>query len=86
MSKIKRIQVPLSEEDDRLIREIAKLYKISVAEWMRRIALKAVERDRNLVSKKLDPEDALEAIRKMNLPISSLEKMTNESVLGRLDD
>ena len=86
MSKTKRIQVPLSEEDEKLIRSIAKLYKISVAEWMRRIALKAAQRDRNLASEKLTPEEALKAISKFNLPITSVKKMTRESVLGRLED
>jgi hypothetical protein len=86
MSKIKRIQVPLSIEDDKLIRSIAKLYKISAAEWLRRIALKAAERDRNLAQAKLEPEAALVALGKMNLPVSSLKKMTKESILGRLED
>jgi hypothetical protein len=86
MSKTKRIQVPLSEEDDKLIREVAKLYKISVAEWMRRIALKEAERDRNLIGKKLKPEEALEAIARMNLPVGPVRKMSRESLLGRLED
>jgi hypothetical protein len=86
MSKTRRIQVPFSVEDEKLIRSIAKLYKISVAEWMRRIALKAAERDRSLASEKLTPEEALKAIAKLNLPVSSLKKMSRESTLGRLED
>lgn len=86
MSKTKRIQVPLSAEDEKLIRSVAKLYKISAAEWLRRIALKAVERDRNLASARLEPEEALEALSKMNLPVSSLKKMTKDSIFGRIED
>ena len=86
MSKTKRIQVPFSIEDEKLIRSVAKLYKISVAEWMRRIALKAAERDRDLSSGRLEPEDALKAIGKMNMPVSSVKKMNKESILGRLED
>jgi replication initiation and membrane attachment protein DnaB len=86
MSKTKRIQVPLSAEDEKLIRSVAKLYKISAAEWLRRVALKAVERDRSLATARLEPEEALAALSNMNLPISSLKKMTKESILGRLVD
>ncbi len=88
MSKIKRIQVPFSAQDEKLIRSIAKLYKISAAEWMRRIALKAAERDRNTATtlNKLEPEDVIKAMAKLNLPISSVKKMNKEGTLGRLED
>jgi hypothetical protein len=86
MNKPKIINVYFKEEDYTLIREITKLYKISVAEWMRRIALREAERDRNLIEKKLEPEEALAAISRMNLPVGPARTMTRESLLGRLEE
>lgn len=83
MTKSKKIQVPVSPKDEQAIRAAAKLYKISAAEWMRRVALKAAQSDLAL-GKKVSPDEALEEIFRMELPVDDLESMTDEGIAGRL--
>ena len=85
MSKIKRIQVPVTLADERTIKAAAKLYNISAAEWMRRIALKAAQGDLALsAANAMTPQEALDALLEMNLPIDDLETMTEASIKNRL--
>lgn len=85
MNKTKRIQVPVSPADEKTIKAAAKLYKISAAEWMRRMALKAAKNDLALsTAHAMTPQEALEALIEMDLPIEDLDTMTKQSIKGRL--
>ena len=85
MSRTKRIQVPVSPADEKAIKAAARLYKISTAEWMRRIAIKAAQSDlAGGAVPNMTPIDALEALCSMNLPIESPKKMKEQGVKGRL--
>lgn len=85
MTKTRRIQVPVSPADEKVIKAAAKLYKISAAEWMRRIALKAAQSDlAESAARGMSPMEALNALGKLNLPIDKLGIMIEEGIKGRL--
>lgn len=84
MTKAKRLQVPISAAVERMIRSAAKVYKISTAEWARRILSKAAARD-TATSVVMDPLEAVRAIGALDLPVSDdPKKMTQEAIKGRL--
>lgn len=83
MSKIKRLQVPVSDKEEKLFRAAAKIYKISTAEWARRIMSKAAERDLS-TSVVMDPLDAVREISNINAPVGDVETMKKQSIDGRL--
>ena len=83
--KKRRLQIPISAADERLVRAAAKLYQISAAEWLRRIAIKAAKNDLVLAKQQnLSPFEALEALGKLEGPVGSIEEISRESVKGRL--
>jgi len=85
MSRTRRIQVPVSPEDEKAIKAAARLYKISTAEWMRRIAIKAAQSDlAGGAVPHMTPSEALEALCKMDLPVDSVKKMKEQGIKGRL--
>lgn len=83
MSMIKRLQIPLSGEEDKLFKAAAKVYQISAAEWARRVLRKAAERDLSS-DVVMDPLKAVEQIAAMKAPVASIRKMKEQSIKGRL--
>jgi len=83
MSMSKRFQIPVSREDEKLIQSAAKIYKISAAEWARRVLRKAAERDLSC-DMVMSPLEALQVISKLDAPVADVQTMINQSVKGRL--
>ena len=83
MSMNKRLQVPMTKEDEKLIKSAAKIYDISASEWARRILRKAAERD-TAADLVIDPLEAVNRMSKMSAPIDSVKKMKAQSLKGRL--
>jgi uncharacterized protein (DUF1778 family) len=85
MAKTKRIQVPVTPADERAIRAAARLYKISAAEWMRRIAIKAAQSDFvESAARTMTPKEALDALSALDLPVDDVGVMKKQSIRGRL--
>ncbi len=83
MSMTKRLQIPLTGEEDKLFKSVAKVYEISAAEWARRVLRKAAERDLS-TDIIMDPLEAIEKIAAMKGPITTTKKMKEQSIKGRL--
>lgn len=81
MSMSKRLQIPLSEIDESLLKIAAKRAGVSTAEWARRI-LKEVAQESLSASPRL-PKEALEALFRENAPIADVDTMIDQSLKGR---
>lgn len=83
MSMKKRLQVPISPQEEKLFKSAARVYAIPAAEWARRVLRKAAERDL-AADTVLDPLEAVKKIAALNAPIDELHKLTEQSLKGRL--
>ena len=83
MSKNRRLQIPVSPEEEALYKKAAKVFEVSTAEWVRRVLRKAAHRD-IAVEQQLDPLEAIEKLANLKGPISEIQKMKQESIKGRL--
>ena len=82
MSKNRRLQIPVSLEDESLFKSAAQVYNIPAAEWARRVLKKAAIRD--LSSEViLDPISAVAAISQLNAPVDSVSVMKSQSFKGK---
>ncbi len=82
MSKSKRLQIPVSEADEALVKMAARKSGLATAEWARRLLLeKAQER---LSGDGQSPTEILKQLCTLNAPVSKVKKMKEESIKGRL--
>jgi hypothetical protein len=79
----KRLQIPVSSEDEKLIKSVAKTYKISAAEWARRVLRKAASRDL-ATTLTLDPQTAVQQLASLNAPVADVQELIEQSIKGRL--
>lgn len=82
MAKTRKLQIPISIEDENTIKSVAKIYNVSAAEWVRNTIIRAAQRD--LYDPTLtDSEVVLNKLSKLNAPIGSVKAMKLQSVKGR---
>lgn len=82
MSKSRRLQIPITKEEELLVKRAAKVYQISAAEWARRILKRAAERDL-AATVVLDPLEAVERLAALDAPVSDVATMKRQSLHNR---
>ena len=80
--KNKKLQIPMSDTEESMVRKAAQIYHVTTAEWARRVLRKAAERDL-AAEVVLDPMDAVLMLSKLQAPVSEPEQMKQESLSGR---
>lgn len=81
MSMSKRLQIPISEAEEKLLRAAARRRGLSLAEWARR-HLKA-DAQAEIGLPKVTPEEALKKLFELDGPVASIEAMIEQSLKGR---
>ncbi len=81
MSMSKRVQIPISDSEEQLLKTAAKRQGLSLAEWARgHLKAKAQE---SLGAQKISPLEAIKVLSELNAPIDSVEVMKEQSLKGR---
>ena len=81
MSMSKRIQIPVSPDEGDLYRRAARRAGLPLAEWARRLLRRGAEAE--LGGGPRTPAEALEVLFSLDLPVSSVDSMIEESIRGR---
>ncbi|MCB0317156.1 MAG: hypothetical protein KDD56_00260 [Bdellovibrionales bacterium] len=84
MSKNKRLQIPISEAEESLLKSAARRAGLPLAAWARSVLREKATQSGS--SEDLSPEEILEKMFSLNAPIDSIEKMIEESVAGRYQE
>lgn len=80
MSMSKRLQIPISEVEENLVRKAAKAQSLSMAEWARNILTKSAQES---LSNKIDSRQALELLFSLNGSIADVQTMKDQSTKNR---
>mgnify|MGYP001610480986 CR=1 FL=1 len=85
MSRVKRFQIPVTDEENRLLHRAARLEGIPAAEWARtrlkQEAERALTRGHGLTA-----QEVVLRLADLNAPVSDWESMKSESLRGRYED
>jgi hypothetical protein len=81
MSMVKRIQIPVSEQDCSQFQAAARRAGLPLSEWARR-QLREKARE-TMGGSILGPHEALALIKTLDAPVGPLETMIEESIAGR---
>jgi uncharacterized protein (DUF1778 family) len=82
MARIQRLQIPVTDEENRLFQRAAQKEGVPAAEWarnrLRRDAERILAQNENL-----SPADAVRALSKLNAPIADWRTLKKEILQGR---
>jgi hypothetical protein len=81
MSMNKRLQIPITSSEEKLLKSAARKNGLTLAEWARSLLREKARED--LGPKRKSPEDALKSLFSANAPIDTVEAMAQESFRGR---
>ena len=84
MSKNKRLQIPISEAEEGLLKSAARRAGLPFAAWARNVLREKASESGS--SEDLSPEQILESLFSLNAPVSSVDKMIEESTGGRYSE
>jgi len=81
MSMTKRLQIPISQAEERLLKTAAKRSGLSLAEWARRLLRERAKEE--FMHEKLSPKQSLKALSEINASIDSVDVMIKQSFESR---
>ena len=85
MSRVKRFQIPVNEEESRLLQRAAKAEGLPAAEWARRRLKLEAERTLSRGSL-LTARESVLRLSALHAPVADVETMVRESTEGRYGD
>lgn len=85
MARIKRFQIPVNDEENRLLQRAARAEGLPTAEWARRRLRLEAERTLSRGAL-LTAREAVMKLASLNAPVTDVETMVRESTEGRYGD
>ena len=84
MSRLKRFQIPVDEQENSLFQKAAQRAGLPAAEWARRQLKKDAQHLLSMVPL-MTAQEALKKIFALNAPVGTVDEMIEESTNGKYD-